>query len=649
MLTPLLKQSIDEKWDNCWPVSNLRPVAILDLISYLFFIKKLDDLELLNKRIPSAEENQFIYTKEIDHFSWTIFKNKNAPAIHELFTKQYGIIALMKLYGQSHSLYSTFFREDLLIPPTPRLLFNGIQIINLIQSLDRESQGSLVEYLFWKAGTAENSPQFIPEFVSRLMVSIASPVSTDVIIDPAASNGSLLINALDFSKKNLLSTDADPKLKGFESNVIQLRLAAMRMMLHGVNEPDLKIPTREATHDQPTLVLSSLVFTSFEGNMVGEDIVAQSANLQKESTLLNDILQSLPVGGRAVIMVPENFLKSNLPNVQKIRKEILETTNLQGVIGLPANSKISFPAAGILVFEKRNQPISSEVWFGKLEKPRKRRTANDSVKDTDEGSSEPEEVKFLLDKWNKRKEEGFQRSGFMISAYDIKANNYNLNYNDYKLITPSRESDEQDNYENDEATVISSNKENLHQFYEGTPPLQRRHRRKALPAVLLILLLIITGGWVYYFNYKGNAIPFLQNDKDHDTAAIQRIPVTNTFQQHNEKKSKVPDVSEKQVTKKTEKEDVIPVENKPVATTAPTSDSDSFTPVVTPLYTVVDTAWFHYEPDSARRKKVFLQAREDLVLTPTAEENGFIYVIYINNRGQSTRGWLDKRDLEVLR
>jgi type I restriction enzyme M protein len=648
MLTPLLKQSIDEKWDNCWPVSNLRPVAILDLISYLFFIKKLDELELLNKKIPSAEENQFIYTKEIDDFSWTTFKNKNAPAIHELFTKQYGIIALMKLYSQSQSLYSTFFRQDLLIPPTPRLLSNGIEIINLIESLDRESQGSLVEYLFWKAGTAENSAQFIPEFISRLMVSIASPISTDIIIDPAASTGSLLINALDYSKKNPLSTDDDPKLKGFESNIVQLRLAAMRMMLHGIREPDLQIPVKEAIDERPTLIVSSLLFTSFEGNMVGEDIVAQSANLQKESILLNDILQSLPQGGRAVIMVPENFLKSNLPNVQKLRKEILETTNLQGVIGLPANNKISFPAAGILVFEKRNQCGSTEVWFGKLEKNRKRRTPNDLSKETDEGLSEPVEVKFLLDKWNKRKEEGFQRSGFMISAYDIKANNYNLNYNDYKLIIPAREADDHD-YENDEATVISSNKENLHHFYEGTPPLQQRRRTKVLPAVLLILLLIITGGWVYYFNYKGNAIPFIQNGKNSDTASILKIPVANTFQQRKEKESKEPaDVSEKVISKKTEKEDVVPVENKPVAAST-TPVSDSITPVVTPLYTVIDTAWFHYEPDSARRKKVFLQAREDLVLTPTAEENGFIYVVYINNRGQSTRGWLDKRDLEVLR
>jgi len=86
--------------------------------------------------------------------------------------------------------------------------------------------------------------------------------------------------------------------------------------------------------------------------------------------------------------------------------------------------------------------------------------------------------------------------------------------------------------------------------------------------------------------------------------------------------------------------EILPVENNPENTTAAQDSSQE--------YTVINKTWFHSAPDSSKRKTFYLQPRQDVVLTPTAEENGFVYVVYVNKKGQSTRGWLDKKDLEPV-
>jgi len=99
MLTSNLKQLIGEKWDNCWPVSNLRPIAILDLTGYIYFLKKSDDLDLISKKVSSLKSSHFILSKEIEEFTWCEFKDMDAQAIHDLFARRFGILDLMNEYA----------------------------------------------------------------------------------------------------------------------------------------------------------------------------------------------------------------------------------------------------------------------------------------------------------------------------------------------------------------------------------------------------------------------------------------------------------------------------------------------------------------------------------------------------------------------
>ena len=637
MLTSNLKQLIDEKWDNCWPVSNLRPIAILDLAGYIYFLKKSDDLDLISKKVSSLKSSHFILTKEIEEFTWSQFKDMDAQAIHDLFSRQFGILDLMNEYAQSDFLYSRFFRTPLMLKPTSRLLLNVIELVNLIESSGTATQCEIIEYLLNKAQTTQNDPQFIPQYISTLMVSISEPRVDDLICDISSGNGSLLIDAAEYIENNQPHSKQplSRNLKGLESNASLLRIAGMRMMLHGMNEPDVELLTStEVTFTQkPTLLISSLLPVANADHTFRED---EAADEQMEIILLNNILKNLEAGSRAIVLVSENLLKSFLPEFENIRKEMVDDTKLEGVIHLSPRSK-SYSAAGILIFNKHESETTSEVWFCKMEKPKKKRTINETIINSNQNeillSEELAEVNVLFDQWKKRKEIS-NRNCFFINVYDIKKNNYNLNFNDYKLISSGLQSDnpveKNDQIQADGKAIVATKKDSLQHFYAGPPPLKKRKRkRKVVSPLLLILILVITAGWSYLYYVKDHKKMTSYGMTDLDSVkTISNLPVQS---------SKIPPGIKEKTKKKADTKNISPEVNKVEHLQNGSK-----------RYTVVNKTYFHSAPDSSKRKSFYLQPRQDLVLIPTQEENGFVYVVYINKKGESTHGWLAKKDLEPV-
>jgi len=66
-------------------------------------------------------------------------------------------------------------------------------------------------------------------------------------------------------------------------------------------------------------------------------------------------------------------------------------------------------------------------------------------------------------------------------------------------------------------------------------------------------------------------------------------------------------------------------------------------------YTVRDTTFFHDQPDERSIRKSYLDPLNNNVLNPIHDKNGFIYIVYTNQFGRTSKGWINKKDLEPLR
>jgi len=709
MLTPHLQKLIDDKWDGCWPVSTLRPLAILDLTSYVFFIKKLDDQELINKKLEVTATGDFVYTKGdhfiysgIEEFTWSNLKDKDAQQIHDLFNKEFGLIEKMAEYGQKNFLYSYLFKAPLLLTPTPKLLFNVIGIINLIESSDKNTQEAIVDYLFIKADqTGQNGQQFIPEYISRLMISIAQPSAEEIIWDPSAGNGSLLINATAYIKS--LATGVCEGWKGMESDLVQLRLAAMNMMLHGIKDTNLEFLEAKKVQltDKPELIFLNLLFTE-ESRVTNKNGTSQVAYLEKEVFLLNLILENLPMGGRAVILVADAILKSDIPSILQIRKDIVDKFNLEGVINLPSKSNSLFSGAGILIFNKHELVTTKKVWFCKMQKIRQKsgeQVLNDSCQNDLSLSHESNEVNDILNKWENRGTTPINNPGnpFYIQSGDIKNNDYSLNSNDYKLITArgGLNTEAENSIPDTTTTIVATKKEYLNHFFDESIPLQEeKPKRKLLPALIVLLVLIISGTGFYFFNIQNENIATYHRNKRADSSTITNSDSYNKTQDESAKidsattivssaaeQTPAETIAAAPDTNKSITSTAAPIAQTPVAwdsninsnsifskrldevmkmngSASDSSDSDVSSqkdvgnlhkPGDILKYTVISKAWFYRTPDTAsKEKEFFLEPREGQILNGTLEENGFVYVIYVNTKGQSTRGWLNKKDLQVV-
>jgi hypothetical protein len=67
------------------------------------------------------------------------------------------------------------------------------------------------------------------------------------------------------------------------------------------------------------------------------------------------------------------------------------------------------------------------------------------------------------------------------------------------------------------------------------------------------------------------------------------------------------------------------------------------------VFTLFTTyAYFHSRPDEASKRAANINQWNNARLKALDDQNGFIYVVYTNEQGQTSRGWLRKKDLLVV-
>lgn len=650
MITSVLRTHLDEKWDDCWPVSTLRPLAMLDLLSYVFFVKKVFDKELVYNKYPGRDSNNFIYSEDLQDFTWSSLRNMDTRQIHGLFTGKHGIIDLMVQYGKSGSLYNEFFKTPPLLTPTARLLFNIIQIINIIETSDKNIQAFIGIYLINKVDIiAQNGQVQLPENIAWLMTETADPDSKDIIIDPLAGNGNLLINAARHitNKNNSINSEikAEPDtgiLKGLESDLVQIRIAGFNMMLQGIKNPHLEIlnflPDKILhTNQKATLLISNLFFTEVESNLPTEANDGAMPVSRKDIFFLKLILKNMEVGCRAVVLVPEFFLFSNDPYVTDIRREIIDKNKLEGVISLSVKSNSIISRAGILIFNKYQSITTENVWFFKM-KPGKEKegitehNSDNNMRHNVLDFSKSDGVNDILYKWKNRKTSGVSNPdiSYYITAHDIIANNYILNFDDYKTLVKKREAEKKIADELNTTAAINKYPEN--NIEEGLLYEKRKSKRKIVSAVIAILLIALTATGIYFINFKNPASSLINVNGVTDSISGSGNDDTSS----NEKSPGM--ISEIQTSAKKTLIEAPIKNNRPGLSQTNLSKG----------YSVIDTAYFYKTPDATDRKSLYLVHRDKYVLHPTREQNGYVYIIYINKKGKSTRGWIKKEDLQPV-
>lgn len=451
MITGELKSQIDKVWEAFWTGGLSNPLTVIEQMTFLLFIRRLDEIQtqreqkanLLKKPIEEP-----IYTEAEYELRWSWFKNMDPEVMHKMFTKNEGVFDFLRNVGNRSAAFSKFMKGATFMIPTPRLLAQVVEMLSNVDMRDRDTKGDVYEYLLSKIASAGQNGQFrTPRHIIRMMVELVQPTIEDVICDPSSGTCGFQTVAGEYIREHyeneLYKEDVKEHFQnkmfmGMEFDPTMIRIGAMNMILHGIENPQLLdvdslSEANSGFTDKATLVLSNPPFKgSLDREAVDGKILAVVDSKKTELLFLALILRGLRLGGRAVVIVPDGVLFGSTGGHLQIRKEIIDHQRLQAVISMP--SGVFKPYAGVstavLLFTKTNSGGTDNVWFYDMK-------ADGFSLDDKRSQIGANDIPDIIQRFkNLDKETTRSRtdSSFMVPVSEIRNNKYDLSINRYKQV-----------------------------------------------------------------------------------------------------------------------------------------------------------------------------------------------------------------------
>jgi type I restriction enzyme M protein len=158
---------------------------------------------------------------------------------------------------------------------------------------------------------------------------------------------------------------------GFDFDNTMLRIGSMNMLLHGVENPDIRYRDSLAQDHAADAEAYSLVLANppFAGSLdyegTAKDLLAIVKTKKTELLFLALFLRLLKPGGRAAVIVPDGVLFGSSNAHKALRRTLVEEQKLDAVISLPSGAFRPYAgvSTAILLFTKTNSGGTDHVWF----------------------------------------------------------------------------------------------------------------------------------------------------------------------------------------------------------------------------------------------------------------------------------------------
>ena len=276
MITGELKNKVDKIWEVFWTGGITNPLEVIEQFTYLLFIRQLDDVETTKENEAGflGVEFQGMFPPDCQEYRWSRFKNLgDAQEIYNIVLN--GVFPFIKnLHQDGDSAYSKYMGDAIFKVPTPAMLTKLIDGIDALDLGDSDSKGDLYEYLLSKVATAGTNGQFrTPRHIIKMMVELVRPNPTDRICDPAMGSAGFLVEAQTYLREHEEGLFFDAELNrhfhedmffGFDMDRTMLRIGAMNMLLHGVDNPGIEycdsLSENNTDFEKYTLVLANPPF-----------------------------------------------------------------------------------------------------------------------------------------------------------------------------------------------------------------------------------------------------------------------------------------------------------------------------------------------------------------------------------------------------
>jgi type I restriction enzyme M protein len=405
---PILKSKIDQLWNKFWAGGISNPLTAIEQITYLLFIKRLDELDynqqgdadfagdtftsrfagtwLPPEYRDKPEKEQKLLAVERSALRWREFKRM--PAEQMLSHVQSKVFPFVKDLNGEASNFTHHMKNAVFLIPKPSLMVEAVKAIDeIFEEMEKDSklkgqafqdiQGDVYEYLLAEIAQAGKNGQFrTPRHIIKLIAELVQPQLGHRIADPACGTAGFLLGAYQYIVTQLalnkgvkdLQTDEDgfrrtsvsavltdkarnilnESLWGYDIDSTMVRLALMNLMMHGVDEPHVDYKdTLSKTFNEPNRYDIVMANPPFTGSIDKGDINEELslATTKTELLFIETIYHLLKKGGTAGIIVPQGVLFGSAKAFVEARKILVDRCDLKAVVTMP--SGVFKPYAGV--------------------------------------------------------------------------------------------------------------------------------------------------------------------------------------------------------------------------------------------------------------------------------------------------------------
>ncbi|MEN4953686.1 class I SAM-dependent DNA methyltransferase [Stenotrophomonas sp. TWI819] len=458
MITGNLKSQIDRIWDAFWSGGISNPMEVIEQMTYLLFIKRLDEEQTRRERQAARTRKDVedpIFNKRQQKLRWSKFKELGDPAeLYRVIADE--VFPFIKALGGhgAESAYARHMKDARFTIPSPALLAKVVDMIDDVPMEDRDTKGDLYEYMLGKIASAGTNGQFrTPRHIIKLMVEMMAPTADDVICDPACGTAGFLVAAAEYlqqhhreaiykDRKAARHFNQDT-FHGFDFDSTMLRVGAMNMLLHGIEQPSIE--NRDSLSEghakvaeQYSLILANPPFAgSLDYESTAKDLLQIVKTKKTELLFLALFLRLLKPGGRAAVIVPDGVLFGSSKAHKELRRMLVEEQRLDGIVSMP--SGVFRPYAGvstaILLFTRTDSGGTDNVWFYDMRADGY--SLDDKRNPLDVDKHEQNNLPDVFNRWKDRKAEVTRLrtdQSFLVPKTEIAGHGYDLSINRYKKV-----------------------------------------------------------------------------------------------------------------------------------------------------------------------------------------------------------------------
>lgn len=463
MITGELKNKIDSLWEIFWTGGLTNPLDVIEQMTYMMFIHDLDDTDNIHAKESAmlGLPYQSIFAGEVQlgdriidgrQLKWSVFHDFPAQKMYSVIQEM--VFPFIKnLHADKGSAYSKYMGDAIFKIPTPLMLSKIVDAVDeLYQQMaglkETDVRGDVYEYLLSKLANSGVNGQFrTPRHIIKMMVELMEPTSNDTICDPACGTSGFLVAAGEYLKENRKEEIFYDKAKkdhymnhmfyGFDMDRTMLRIGAMNMMSHGIDNPFIEY--RDSLSDQNpdrnkySLILANPPFKgSLDYDIVSTDLLKKCKTKKTELLFVELFVQMLKIGGRCACIVPDGVLFGSSTAHKAVRKELVENQRLEAVISMPSGvfKPYAGVSTGILIFTKTEHGGTDRVWFYDMQ-------ADGFSLDDKRSLVNENDISDIVERFHYRdKEVDRERTekSFMVPKQEIIDNGYDLSINKYKKV-----------------------------------------------------------------------------------------------------------------------------------------------------------------------------------------------------------------------